>query len=521
MHYSGMMAMRMDALMLFHPGMFILSIIISIILAIVALYVNWWLSKKSSHTIVLGDTAAGAIVMSLAVSGMHYTGMSATYMFPAQSGSIINAMDPDILSIWVALASIFITFIAIAMTIIEKRMTTATGTASVSLSQLIEAIDSISDGFALFDTQDRLALMNQKYLQFMRLGSRESVMGESFDVIKQQVSQNGIFKTPQPDVEEDKTKQTKIEELTNGLWLRINERNVPGIGKYIICNDITEVKAAQLELAKANDQITGLNQRLDLENRRLGEELDVAAQLQQIVLPRTEELQNIPGLDISAHMQSADEVGGDYYDVLQHNGKVKIGMGDVTGHGLESGILMLMTQMGVRTLLACGESDPTRFLGILNQVLYDNTQRMGIDKSLTLMLLDYTPADTNQSGGKIRVSGQHEELILVRRGGEIERIDTLDLGFPLALEADITNFIQYIDIELTPGDGLVLYTDGITEAENQDGKQYEMDGLFAVISQQWSHPAQIIKTAIIDDVKQHIGDHTIFDDITLLVIKQK
>ena len=180
-----------------------------------------------------------------------------------------------------------------------------------------------------------------------------------------------------------------------------------------------------------------------------------------------------------------------------------------------------MTQMGVCTLLACGESDPTRFLGILNQVLYDNTQRMGIDKSLTLMLLDYTPADTNQSGGKIRVSGQHEELILVRRGGEIERIDTLDLGFPLALEADITNFIQYIDIELTPGDGLVLYTDGITEAENQDGKQYEMDGLFAVISQQWSHPAQIIKTAIIDDVKQHIGDHTIFDDITLLVIKQK
>lgn len=138
-------------------------------------------------------------------------------MLPAESTSVISALDPDLLSIWVALASIIITFAAIVMTIIEKRMTTAAGRASVSRSQLIEAIDSISDGFASFDTQDRLALMKQKHLQLMGLGSRESLMGESFAVIKQKITQQGIFKTKQPDVAQEQTKQPRIEELTNGL----------------------------------------------------------------------------------------------------------------------------------------------------------------------------------------------------------------------------------------------------------------------------------------------------------------
>jgi sigma-B regulation protein RsbU (phosphoserine phosphatase) len=60
-------------------------------------------------------------------------------------------------------------------------------------------------------------------------------------------------------------------------------------------------------------------------------------------------------------MEPADEVGGDYYDVLQHNGLIKIGIGDVTGHGLESGVLMVMTQAIVRALLANGETDPRAF----------------------------------------------------------------------------------------------------------------------------------------------------------------
>ena len=70
--------------------------------------------------------------------------------------------------------------------------------------------------------------------------------------------------------------------------------------------------------------------------------------------------------DIAAYMKAADEVGGDYYDVLNTDGVVTLGIGDVTGHGLESGILMLMAQTAIRTLKEIRETDPVRFLDALN-----------------------------------------------------------------------------------------------------------------------------------------------------------
>ena len=371
--------------------------------------------------------------------------------------------------------------------------------------------------------------MNSKYLELMQLGSRESVVGSTFENIMRRIANKGVIKAAQkdPDAWVEQLLQNWnpdkpiIQELSDGRWLRVNERLVKGIGSVAIYTDITEVKAAQLELYKANEEITTLNERLNEENLRLSAEVEVTRQLQRMVLPRSDELQTIPGLDISGYMDPADEVGGDYYDVLQHNGKFKMGMGDVTGHGLESGVLMLMTQMGIRTLMTSDESDSTRFLSTLNRTLYDNVQRMGIDKSLTLMLLDYTPPDIGNVAGKLRVSGQHEELIVVRQSGQVERIDTLDLGFPVALDEDIADFVSHVDVELQPGDGVVMYTDGITEAENSDGVQYKVEKLCSVISKQWAHPAENIKNAIINDVRKHIGSHTVFDDITLLVLKQK
>jgi sigma-B regulation protein RsbU (phosphoserine phosphatase) len=104
-------------------------------------------------------------------------------------------------------------------------------------------------------------------------------------------------------------------------------------------------------------------------------ELDLVRQMQQLVLPTPDELAAIDDLDIAAFMEPADEVGGDYYDVLHADGVVTIGIGDVTGHGLESGILMVMTQAAVRTLQELREADPVRFLGALNRTLYHNVQR--------------------------------------------------------------------------------------------------------------------------------------------------
>jgi two-component system, sensor histidine kinase ChiS len=260
---------------------------------------------------------------------------------------------------------------------------------------------------------------------------------------------------------------------------------------------------------------THLNlKQLKAENLRLAAELEITRQLQQMLLPRERELEAIAGLDIAGFMEPAEEVGGDYYDILKRNGSIKIGIGDVTGHGLESGVLMVMVQTAVRTLLSNNETDPAKFLNAINRTIYENVQRMNSDKNLSLSILDYQQ-------GQLRLSGQHEEMIVVRADGTLERIDTIDLGFPVGLEADITEFVAQTQVQLHPQDVVVLYTDGITEAENLAGEQYGIDRLCEVVRVNRQHSAQQIKQAVVDDVRSHIGQQKVYDDITLLILKQK
>lgn len=252
---------------------------------------------------------------------------------------------------------------------------------------------------------------------------------------------------------------------------------------------------------------------LQSENIRMAKELSMLKQMQQMILPRADELEAIVDLDIVGYMEPADEVGGDYYDILYVDGIVTIGIGDVTGHGLESGILMVMTQTAIRTLQEVRELDPVKFLDAINRTIFKNVSRMNSEKNLTLLIITY-------SQGKFSISGQHEEVIVVRKGGDINRIETLELGFPIGIYEEITEFIHPENIELEVGDGIVLYTDGIPEAFNVDKQQYGLERLHDVISQNWHGTAFQIKQAIIDDVKQFIGNQKVFDDITLVVIKQ-
>lgn len=267
------------------------------------------------------------------------------------------------------------------------------------------------------------------------------------------------------------------------------------------------------ELAQAIAEINTLNEQLKADNLRMGAELEITRRVQKMLLPADAELKQVKGMDIAGHMEPADEVGGDYYDVLQHDGRIKIGIGDVTGHGLESGVMMVMAQCVVRALLTHGESNPVRFLDTLNRTLYGNVQRMGSDKNMSISLLDY-------ADGEVKLSGQHESIILMRCDGEVEVLDTIDLGFPIGLVNEISDFVHQTIVQLKEGDGVVLYTDGITEAENIAKEQYGLERLCKVVQKHWAASAEAIKEAVVTDVTRHIGQHVVFDDITLVVAKQ-
>lgn len=302
------------------------------------------------------------------------------------------------------------------------------------------------------------------------------------------------------------TAKTQVNDLVQGLKMGANDY----LAKPILKDELL----ARIE--------THINiSRLTAENVRLSTELDITRRLQQMLLPREDDLAEIAGLEIAGFMEPAEEVGGDYYDVLRGDGKVKVTIGDVTGHGLESGVLTIMAQTAVRALLESNETDPVRFLDVLNRTIYANVERMNSDKNMTLVVLDY-------EDGVMNLSGQHEEAIVVRSGSNagaaspvVERIDTIDLGFPIGLDLEIADFVASAKVELSSGDVVVLYTDGITEAEDINGVQYGSDRLCEIVSANCDLSAEDIKEAILNDLRQHIGTQKVYDDITIVVLKQK
>ena len=187
-------------------------------------------------------------------------------------------------------------------------------------------------------------------------------------------------------------------------------------------------------LSGGNKKITLLKDRLKAENRQMISELDLTRKIQQMLLSKDRELKEVIGLDIAGFMEAAEEAGGDYYDVLQHKGRVKIGMDNVREHGWESGVLMIVVQTAVRTWLADNEPEQVKFLSAINSVIYDNGQRMKLDKNASFALLEYQQ-------GMLKLSGQHQEMIVVRCNGCVERFDTIDLGFPRGMDAEIAKFV--------------------------------------------------------------------------------
>ncbi len=296
---------------------------------------------------------------------------------------------------------------------------------------------------------------------------------------------------------------------------------IPFISAVVIDLFFRENLNARKKLRGLVNEITLSNKKLEIyaerlrdESMRLQAEVNIARKIQTMVLPSVEETESVHLLEISCIMMTADEVGGDYYDVIRIDDTITIGIGDVTGHGLSSGVIMLMAQTVIRTMAEMKITNPAVLMNIINRVLYANIHRIKEDRNMTLALITY-------KNKKFVVTGQHESVILIRTSGQVEIIDTMDLGFYVGLIEDITDKIGQIEIGLEPGDLMVLYSDGITEAENREGIQFGQNAVCETIKKYALFPTEKIIGKFMKDLCNYIGDSIIQDDISLVVIKQK
>ena len=256
---------------------------------------------------------------------------------------------------------------------------------------------------------------------------------------------------------------------------------------------------------------------LENDNLRMGMELDVARKIQMMMLPRKEEFQICEDLNIAARMDPASEVGGDFYEFLpQEDGSIILAIGDVTDHGLQSGLVMLMAQSTIRTILD-GQTIPLNdALNRVNTILYRNIQgRMNDHRNLTLAL---AKIENNQ----LTLCGQHENLVHYNsRTGASQMYSTEDLGLYVGLIEDISEHVQQKVFDFVSGDVFLFYTDGLTEAESPAGKFYGEKRMMEVFTRHAHLSVQHILDHLYKDVYNFIGKNELLDDITVMIIQKK
>ena len=246
------------------------------------------------------------------------------------------------------------------------------------------------------------------------------------------------------------------------------------------------------------------------ERLRMSKEMEVARRIQTALLPAVETGRQA---SLAAAMIPAEEVGGDYYDIIiDANGVRWYGIGDVSGHGVTSGLIMLMTHCVVRTIIETAPDLPMdEILNKLNRILYDDILLLGESHHLTFGLIK------SLGNGDYLAAGAHEDVIIHRAAtGECETVALEGCWFGLV--KDISGQSVDCSFHLDPGDTVILYTDGVVEAESAEGTLWELEGFLGSIRRHAHLSPEDMKTAILADVTGFMG--TQLDDITMMILRR-
>lgn len=284
--------------------------------------------------------------------------------------------------------------------------------------------------------------------------------------------------------------------LTGKTYKRIIPTTIDEIGIFThFFNEIT------LNLEKISTDLK--------EGKRMSSELDIASKIQNDVLPK--EAPEIRGLDIVAKTRSAAEVGGDCFDFMQKNENFYVYIGDVTGHGVPAGLVMIM----VDTLMHAWSQTAVSSEEILVQINRFLNQRMGMQRFMTLVMLRW-----DELKQKMYYIGAGHEHVLVYRAAT-KKVDVIRSGgIALRMIPDISKIVKEQPVEFEKDDVIVLYTDGITEAKNKENEMYGIKRLVASLERngRFSTSEKVFDN-LTKDFRDFVDEYVQADDITMIVVK--
>ena len=253
-------------------------------------------------------------------------------------------------------------------------------------------------------------------------------------------------------------------------------------------------------------------EKLEFEMARKDAELQIAAEIQRNFLPET--IPKTEGFDIAAKSIPAKEVGGDFFDVIplevipMSNTRTGIMIADVSGKGVPAALFMALSRIVVR-VTAMWFKQPAEVINFANPIIANNS-KTGMFVTLFYGVLDNTTRTLTYVN-----AGHNPPLVLRKKSGEIEELNLTGVAVGALDDADYTQQ----ELLLSPGDVIVLYTDGITEAINDREEMYDVPQLIETIRKNGDSSSQEIVDEIIRSVFAFTGSQPQFDDITLMVVK--
>jgi serine phosphatase RsbU (regulator of sigma subunit) len=243
------------------------------------------------------------------------------------------------------------------------------------------------------------------------------------------------------------------------------------------------------------------------EKERLQSEIAIAATIQRNLLPK--EGPQFRGVSFSAHFEPTASIGGDYYDVFNlDKSRLAVAIGDVSGHGLSTGLVMAMVKAAITTLVDEG-ADETSLFQRLNELVFRSTERRAF------MTLAFTIFDLER--GTIRhTNAGHLYPYLLREGGGLP-ISIESPSLPLGVRSQLMT--QTVEVELKEGDAVVYLSDGIVEAQDPSGDPFGFEQLEQLLGAQVERSPSAIRDAILEAVARHSGSRPADDDRTVMVLR--
>jgi PAS domain S-box-containing protein len=502
MHYIGMAAMRVPAVRRFNSSFVTVSVLIALLISLAALWLSFHLREEKTGA--GWREFAGALVLGAAIPTVHYTGMAAATFVPSVAPvDLSRAVSVSTLgTAGIAVVTLIILTLALLTSWVDRRFATQALELARSDERYRRLFERSLAGVYRIALDGRILDCNDACSRILGYASRKQLCragqiiplssdgSDGFlDALKEQKAVSNFERCLR------RIDSSPVWVLENATLLDAQETVLPEIEGTLI--DITERKRTETELRRANSQ-------LEVRQREIEEDLQLAARVQQSLVPAS---LTWGGVSVETFYQPARTIGGDFGLVAERADRLNILMCDVSGHGIGSALLANRIYAETISQIELG-AGLIPMMRHLNQFVL---RHLGSPE----FYLTAVAAHLRQEGRLLQFAGAGHPPAIIARPGDAPRLLESQSALLGLLEDAVKG--EPVEVPLQPGDRVVIYTDGFIESFNA---QEEMLGI-----QRFGEIVQATAALRLPDMKQAIVDRVAAwrsgpptDDMSLVIV---